>query len=617
MKKYSGKKLAAVLLLMSLMLCAFPSLAEMVHPVGGFEAGIDPEALTSRGAQVAVFTEDELTTGHIVTFTIGIPEGKTAKTVKLLRRTDWDGKYYTFLKQDSLTFVCTFYRPGFYAFEVELTDGEISSDRFQVTGTDLLAQKAAEIVKDCPEGDDYTRALWVHDWLATHTYYDASLYNFDAGVLLYDGYGVCHSYAEAYMALLKQLNIACKPVPALNMGHIWNAICLNGEWYMTDVTWDTFGYHPAGEGTPSETCRHIYFALPSSLLSYDHYAYSDKWGCTSVADNYFMREGDGERLLGWLEEDIAAAVEAGPGTAELDVTTVVNNHDVIEKMSGWPDRYDIAAELVAAQLNETIREDRSGNEFYLTASHQASSYNRLTEEGTQHAEIVCSTAACSGSCAADVNWRFENDTLTLSGSGAVPDYPAGGAPWKAGYTDGITSVVIEDGITSVGASFRDCENLSNVTIPESVLTIAEDAFDGCTALSQAQVICGTAGLRFAKEKNLSYDASGVHRADFAGLFYGKCGVCGEAFSQFGTKVLRLPTSLAKLAASALTGTAAKKIVLPQGCLEADSGAITSCPELQCVFMPETLGESLLSENRLYDVIQPEEGQALDIVLLSD
>lgn len=48
----------------------------------------------------------------------------------------------------------------------------------------------------------------------------------------------------------------------------------------------------------------------------------------------------------------------------------------------------------------------------------------------------------------------------------------------------LTSVIIPDGVTSIGASaFDGCNNLTNITIPDSVTTIVDYAFMSCRSLT--------------------------------------------------------------------------------------------------------------------------------------
>ena len=59
------------------------------------------------------------------------------------------------------------------------------------------------------------------------------------GVLLKNS-GVCESYAEAFQMLCYRVGINCTSVAGFANGgaHKWNAVLLDGEWYLCDVTFD-------------------------------------------------------------------------------------------------------------------------------------------------------------------------------------------------------------------------------------------------------------------------------------------------------------------------------------------------------------------------------------------
>ena len=86
-------------------------------------------------------------------------------------------------------------------------------------------------------------------------------------------------------------------------------------------------------------------------------------------------------------------------------------------------------------------------------------------------------AATSGNCGAtgnesDVTWKYENGTLTISGTGAMADYGGWRAqPWAA-YADQITKFVVEDGVTNIGAFATNGENkIEEYVIGKDVATI--------------------------------------------------------------------------------------------------------------------------------------------------
>ena len=97
-------------------------------------------------------------------------------------------------------------------------------------------------------------------------------------------------------------------------------------------------------------------------------------------------------------------------------------------------------------------------------------------------------AAETGTCGDDLTWTLDDaGTLTISGTGAMDDYTyendnfssKSTAPWYS-YRENIQSVVVEDGVTTIGDyAFYDYSNLSSVTIGKDVTSIGFRAFQSC------------------------------------------------------------------------------------------------------------------------------------------
>lgn len=90
----------------------------------------------------------------------------------------------------------------------------------------------------------------------------------------------------------------------------------------------------------------------------------------------------------------------------------------------------------------------------------------------------------SGTCGENLTWVLTEDgTLTISGEGEMDIAEDADAPWYT-YADSIQKVVIENGVTSIGArAFGDCSVLKEIVIPSSVTSIEDAAFISCISLS--------------------------------------------------------------------------------------------------------------------------------------
>ena len=85
--------------------------------------------------------------------------------------------------------------------------------------------------------------------------------------------------------------------------------------------------------------------------------------------------------------------------------------------------------------------------------------------------------AQSGKCGENLTWTLENGVLTISGTGPMQDFDFNDTTsWHYNRTS-ISSVVINEGITSIGKyAFQNCTNLQKVDIPDTVTSIGDNAF---------------------------------------------------------------------------------------------------------------------------------------------
>ena len=93
-----------------------------------------------------------------------------------------------------------------------------------------------------------------------------------------------------------------------------------------------------------------------------------------------------------------------------------------------------------------------------------------------------------GTCGENVAWVLTADgKLTISGEGAMEDYNGLGTPWSA-YSEHIKSVVVEEGVTHIGAYICfTFGKLLTVHIPSSVKTIGRSAFGNCYFIEEVHI----------------------------------------------------------------------------------------------------------------------------------
>ena len=115
----------------------------------------------------------------------------------------------------------------------------------------------------------------------------------------------------------------------------------------------------------------------------------------------------------------------------------------------------------------------------------------------------------------NLTWELSCDSvLTISGIGEMADYSSySSVPWYS-YSSSIKSVIINDGVTSIGKSaFFDCSNLTSVTFPNSVTSIESFAFVGCSSLTSIEI---PMGVNYIGEYSFS-GCSSLSEVHFAGV----------------------------------------------------------------------------------------------------
>ena len=128
----------------------------------------------------------------------------------------------------------------------------------------------------------------------------------------------------------------------------------------------------------------------------------------------------------------------------------------------------------------------SGNRAYYTCTRCGKLFQdpNGTRETTPEQETLPRLPGIDSGTCGDLQWLLSDDNiLTISGEGRIPDYSGTNlAPWYA-YHKQIKGLVMEEGVTAVGSfAFYDCGALTEVQFPKTLRMVGSSSFAYCDSL---------------------------------------------------------------------------------------------------------------------------------------
>ncbi len=204
-----------------------------------------------------------------------------------------------------------------------------------------------------------------------------------------------------------------------------------------------------------------------------------------------------------------------------------------------------------------------------------------------------------GACGDLASWELNNDgQLRIYGTGETISSGSDNAPWNS-YKSLIESVVIEDGISDLMSyAFKNCTNLTSVSLPNSLNIIGNYAFYQCTGISDISlpesmtIICDYAfsGCPGIKTINLpqcetrSYAFQGCSNLTTATV------KSAESGTFYGCSNLRSVTkSTGSINPVEYSGCSSlESFTIPENAVRIDSSAFSGCTTLTQLQIPSTV-----------------------------
>ena len=259
------------------------------------------------------------------------------------------------------------------------------------------------------------------------------------------------------------------------------------------------------------------------------------------------------------------------------------------------------------------------NQYYIGATLSANKTYNITAVNTIYRttpqayplaveevdSVQDSCIIASGTCGAqgdNLTWTLTCDSvLTISGTGRMANYvltnSKSPAPWYT-YHTAIKSVVIEDGVTSIGKNaFSECD-MALVMMSGSVSAIADYAFSSCKKIISVDVAidnqnyCSVDGILFNKNKTtlILYPAA---KSDTSYSIPESVTRIGTASFEYCDSLsnIHIPNSVISIGRIAFYGSSTLTyIAIPNSVTSIEEGAFIDCRGLTSV----TIGNSVTS-----------------------
>jgi hypothetical protein len=178
-------------------------------------------------------------------------------------------------------------------------------------------------------------------------------------------------------------------------------------------------------------------------------------------------------------------------TIQVDLSSNIDYQVIIPETSNWITQVTTTKALTDSKLQFSVQANealniRSGMIIIKDSKTTLADTVTVTQTGKSAVAVEGLTG--------DLKWTlFENGTLILSGNAPMPDFNHR-TPWYD-YNSSITTVIIEDGVTSIGSSaFEWCSNLTKVMIPDGVRYINTYAFFRCSSLTSLAIPNGVTAI---------------------------------------------------------------------------------------------------------------------------
>lgn len=234
--------------------------------------------------------------------------------------------------------------PAYYMTQDEVDDME-----------QQLSTKLSTVIDQAEALDDeISQAKYIYDYIVENVTYvvrDGEDQTMTSALI--DQQSVCAGYARAYQYLLNQIGIECTYIPGTaiaqsastsdNLGHAWNMVKINDNYYYCDLTWAD-----CEQENYEHTCRAYFMMTSDEMLACYEPKYSYYELTANYATNYFENIGcyidDEAEEKDILSNAVQSSLDQQNGVAEIKCANTTIYQDVLDAIANDGLAYEVLNE---------------------------------------------------------------------------------------------------------------------------------------------------------------------------------------------------------------------------------------------------------------------------------
>ena len=251
-----------------------------------------------------------------------------------------------------------------------------------------------------------------------------------------------------------------------------------------------------------------------------------------------------------------------------------------------------------SQVEGLTKDDQLEQQEEVTKLEEDTSNVETTEEISRNYEIKEEETwdvSANGDGSVVAKWTLHDRTLTISGTGEMRDWSD--PYWhNTQYTYIVENIIIEEGVTSIGNyAFSGRSSLESIEIPEGLTSIGYSAFSGCNSLQSINVDMNNKnyisedGILFNKEKTeiIRYPAGKKDITEYT-IPSTVISIEDSAFEGCSSlKNITIPERMTSIGNSAFYECSSlESIEIPEGVTSIGGFTFSECSSLESIEIPE-------------------------------